>query len=150
MISLIFQPILLLTLLNCRSYEAIKFVPCSQINWPPPPFSFCSWTRVFTVNFNILTRVTTKLTIRSFDRGIADNVCLKFPGSNINAFPNGLMFSPKSFNGRSRGSSVFVSNCVHSSWTISLHFFYSGFLISDTLEMSHVEVLMNCMFNGNF
>jgi hypothetical protein len=39
------------------------------------------------------------------DRGITGNVCLKSPASNINAFPNGLMFPRKSCNDRSRASS---------------------------------------------
>lgn len=67
------------------------------------------------VNFNVFTcRHKVEYFRQAFnssagvDRGITGNVCLKSPASNIDAFPNGLMFPRKSCNDRLRASSDFL------------------------------------------
>lgn len=108
------------------------------------------------VNFNVFTwRHKVEYFRQAFissagvDRVITGNVCLKSPTSNINAFPNGLMFPRKSCNDRSRALSDFWWAIVHSSQIICLHF-CNTFPIPDALEMLHVGVSINFMFNANF
>ena len=66
--------------------------------------SFCNRTRIFVVNFNILTCAhkleffrQAFISSAGVDLGIIGNVCLKSPASNINVLPKGLDFPRKSF-----------------------------------------------------
>src|SRR5258705_3250105 len=99
---------------------------------------------MFVVNFNVLTcrhKVEyfrqALISSAGVDLGITGNVCLKSPASNIIAFPKGLVFSRKSCNDLSSASIDFLLAIVHSSQTMSLHFF-NTVLLSDELEMMHV------------
>ncbi len=117
--------------------------------------SFWSWIRIFVINFNVFTcRQKVGYFRQSFissagiDWEIIDNLRLKSPASNINAFQNDLIFSRKSRNDRSRISTDFFCAIVHLSQTVSLHF--AIFFHAGCFGNIYVGVSMNCMLSGNF